>query len=68
MFERNVTDLVRGLRANKKNEQAFINQCLQEIREEIRSNEPAKKTNAVQKLTYVWIWILRHQLSSEFNS
>jgi AP-3 complex subunit delta-1 len=52
-FQKSLTDLVRGIRANKKNEAQYIGQCLQEIREEIRTNDRQKKLVAVQKLTYV---------------
>ena len=53
MFERNLADLVRGIRTNKKNEAAFISQCLAEIKEEIKTNDAQKKMVAVQKLTYL---------------
>lgn len=54
-LQKNLTDLVRGIRTNKKNESQYIGQALQEIREELRSPEAQKKTVAVQKLTYVKI-------------
>lgn len=52
MFEKNLTDLVRGIRNNKKNEAKYISQCIQEIKEELKQ-DMQKKTIAVQKLTYV---------------
>ena len=45
--------MVRGIRSNKKNEAQYISQVMQEIKEELRSPEPQKKTVAVQKLSYV---------------
>lgn len=53
MFEKSLTDLIRGIRANKKNEQKYIAVCLQEIRNEVKSNDPDIKAMAVAKLTYV---------------
>lgn len=53
MFEKSLTDLIRGIRANKKNEQKYIAVCLQEIRNEVKSNDIDIKAMAVAKLTYV---------------
>lgn len=53
MFEKSLTDLIRGIRANKKNEQKYIAACLQEIRNEVKSNDLDVKSTAVAKLTYV---------------
>lgn len=53
MFEKSLTDLIRGIRANKKNEQKYISACLQEIRNEVKANDIDVKANAIAKLTYV---------------
>jgi AP-3 complex subunit delta-1 len=53
MLRRNLTELVRGIRSNKKNESKFINKCLAEIKEELKSTNYDLKVLAVQKLTYV---------------
>lgn len=53
LFEKSLADLVRGIRNNKKNEAKYISQCIQEIKEELKSREMEKKTVAIQKLTYV---------------
>ncbi|CAO3581359.1 unnamed protein product [Absidia cylindrospora] len=53
MFEKSLTDLIRGIRANKKNEQKYISVCLQEIRNEVKTNDPDIKAMAVAKLTYL---------------
>lgn len=53
MFEKSLTDLIRGIRANKKNEQKYIQVCLQEIRNEVKSNDVDVKGVAIAKLTYV---------------
>ncbi|EGG24223.1 delta adaptin [Cavenderia fasciculata] len=52
MFERTLADLVRGIRNHKKNEDKFISQCIQEIKEELRG-DMSKKALAIQKLTYI---------------
>lgn len=53
LLQRNLEDLIRGLRANKKNESVFIGQVLQEIKEELASPDDQKQMVAVAKLTYV---------------
>ncbi|KAL6613181.1 Adaptor protein complex AP-3 delta subunit [Neocallimastix californiae] len=53
MFEKSLADLIRGIRANKKNEEAFISSCLEEITSEIKSNDIDIKAVALQKLTYL---------------
>ena len=37
MFEKNLHDLVRGIRTNKNNEAKFISACIEEIRNEIKT-------------------------------
>lgn len=53
VFQKNLQDLVRGIRSNKKNEQQYINQCITEIKEEVKSPDVNKKTVAVLKLAYL---------------
>ncbi|KAG1234783.1 hypothetical protein G6F35_001073 [Rhizopus arrhizus] len=53
MFEKSLTDLIRGIRANKKNEQKYITACLQEIRNEVKSNDLDIKSTAIAKLAYL---------------
>lgn len=53
MFKKSLADLVRGIRSHKKNEAPYISKCLQEIKEELRSNNFELKAIAIQKLTYV---------------
>nr|CAD7424669.1 unnamed protein product [Timema monikensis] len=53
MFDKNLTDLVRGIRNNKDNEAKYIAQCIEEIKQELRQDNIAVKSNAVAKLTYV---------------
>ncbi|XP_044014482.1 AP-3 complex subunit delta-1 isoform X2 [Aphidius gifuensis] len=53
MFDKNLTDLVRGIRNNKNNEAKYIAQCIEEIKQELRQDNVAVKSNAVAKLTYL---------------
>lgn len=53
MWERTLQDLIRGLRANKKDEAAFINKAVDEIRGEIKNKDMELKAGALMKLTYV---------------
>ncbi|XP_026669310.1 AP-3 complex subunit delta-1 isoform X2 [Ceratina calcarata] len=58
MFDKNLTDLVRGIRNNKENEVTnscakYIAQCIEEIKQELRQDNVAVKANAVAKLTYL---------------
>ncbi|TPX63851.1 hypothetical protein SpCBS45565_g06327 [Spizellomyces sp. 'palustris'] len=53
MFEKSLADLIRGIRANKKNEQKYIGTCLDEIRSQVRSNDPHTKATAIQKLAHL---------------
>ncbi len=53
MWERTLQDLIRGLRANKKDEAKFIAQAVDEIRQEVKGKDMDLKAGAVLKLTYV---------------
>lgn len=53
MFDKNLTDLVRGIRNNKENEVKYVGQCIEEIKEELRHGNIAVKANAVAKLCYL---------------
>jgi len=53
LFQKNLTDLIKGIRANKKTEASYIARCMTEIKEEAKSKEVDIKAIAVQKLTFV---------------
>ncbi|KAL0951907.1 hypothetical protein HGRIS_008562 [Hohenbuehelia grisea] len=53
MWERTLQDLIRGLRANKKDEAKFISKAVDEIRHEIKNDDMELKAGAVLKLTYL---------------
>lgn len=66
-FQKSLTDLVRGIRNNKGNENAFISQCINEIKAELKNEDKKVKVIAVQKLTYVRIF-LTYTLILPFSS
>ena len=53
MFDKNLNDLVRGIRNNKDSEAKYIAQCLEEIKQELRQQNLSVKANAVAKLNYL---------------
>nr|XP_022908509.1 AP-3 complex subunit delta [Onthophagus taurus] len=53
MFDKNLTDLVRGIRNNKENEAKYISQCMEDIKQELRQDNLTVKSNAIAKLTYL---------------
>lgn len=55
MYERDLQDLIRGLRSDaaKQNEARFISQVVEEIRKEIATSDMDLKGGAVCKLTYL---------------
>lgn len=58
-FTKSLPDLIRGLRANKRTEEAYVTQSLDECRKEVRSSDMDIKAQAVAKLTYVGLARLR---------
>lgn len=54
MFERSLSDLIKGLRSHRgKDEPKYVAQVLDEIRHEVRSGDLEVKAEAVLKLTYL---------------
>ena len=39
MFEKSLTDLVKGIRAHKKDEAKYISACIKECRDELNQND-----------------------------
>uniref|UniRef100_M3ZMV5 AP-3 complex subunit delta-1 n=1 Tax=Xiphophorus maculatus TaxID=8083 RepID=M3ZMV5_XIPMA len=52
MFDKNLQDLVRGIRNHKEDEAKYISTCIDEIKQELKQDNIAVKANAVCKLTY----------------
>ncbi|KAI9505544.1 Clathrin/coatomer adaptor, adaptin-like protein, partial [Coemansia spiralis] len=61
MFEKSLTDLIQGLRANKRNETAYIQKSLEEIQSEVQSSDTNVKSTAIDKLNYL------HMLGYDMN-
>lgn len=53
MFEKTLTDIVKGIRASKRDTGLYISQCLAEIKSELSSQDMYTKANALQKLTFL---------------
>ncbi|PPJ51777.1 hypothetical protein CBER1_09671 [Cercospora berteroae] len=53
MFEKDIYQLIRGLRAHKGNEREYIQLSLQECRKEIKSQDMDQKATALMKLVYL---------------
>ncbi|KRZ08205.1 AP-3 complex subunit delta-1, partial [Trichinella zimbabwensis] len=53
MFEKTLSDMIRGIRNSKENETKYIAQCMDEIKIELKNENIAVKANAVAKLTYL---------------
>lgn len=75
-FQKSLSDLVKGIRNSKNNEAAFISQCIQEIKEELKNPDNKVRMIAIQKLTYVcWnmvplflgLWYLHSLVTNEWS-
>ena len=53
MFEKTLADVVKGIRACKRDTALYISQCIAEIKTEINSSDMHVKANALQKLTFL---------------
>ncbi|KAI6238163.1 AP-3 complex subunit delta [Aphelenchoides fujianensis] len=77
LFDKNLTDLIRGIRNNKENEARYIAACIEEIKVELRQESTFVKANAIEKLAYLQMlgydisWasfnIIEVMASSRFN-
>lgn len=53
VLDKNLQDLVRGIRNHKDTESKYIAECIDEIKQELKQENLAIKANAVNKLTYL---------------
>jgi AP-3 complex subunit delta-1 len=53
MFEKTLSDVVKGIRASKRDTGLYISQCIAEIKTELNSTDLYVKANALQKLTFL---------------
>ena len=51
--QKSLTDIVKGIRATKRDTGLFISACIAEIKTEISSTDPKVKATALQKLTFL---------------
>jgi len=66
LFQKSLQDMIKGIRTNKKGEADFIQQCLDEIRQELKHKEVMVKVIAVSKMTY--LYMLGHDMDfAAFN-
>ncbi|KAJ3220829.1 AP-3 complex subunit delta-1 [Clydaea vesicula] len=52
-FRQSLTDLIRGLRANKLDEEKFISSSIDQIRIDLKTTDEALKASCLQKLAYL---------------
>lgn len=52
-FEKNLADMIRGIRNNKEHEAKYIAQCIEEIKLELKQDSIMLKANAIAKLSYL---------------
>jgi AP-3 complex subunit delta-1 len=53
MFEKTLSDVVKGIRGTKRDTGLYISQCIAEIKQELKSPDSFTKANALQKLTFL---------------
>lgn len=53
MFEKTLSDVVKGIRASKRDTGLYISACIAEIKTELQSTDLYVKANALQKLTFL---------------
>lgn len=53
LFQRNLEDLIKGLRQQQVRESVFISKAIEEIRREIKSTDLQTKSIALEKLSYL---------------
>jgi len=52
LFQNGLQDLIKGIRANKKDTSVFISKSVVEIKNELKSSDPYIKAEAVSYLYY----------------
>ena len=51
--QKSLTDVVKGIRATKRDTALYISACIAEIKNEIMSTDPQLKATALEKLTFL---------------
>ena len=69
MFERTLQDLIRGLRAHKASskaqEDAFLAEAMEEIKEELKGKDMALKAEGILKVCYVSLVLIAPGLTAD---
>jgi len=52
-FSKSLQDVVKGIRANKRDPKAYISSVIADCKKELRDADPFVKANAIRKLTYL---------------
>jgi hypothetical protein len=60
LFQKNLSDVIKGVRSHKDDLPKYIAQITREIKDELKSADMNSKAMAVQKLTYVSKFLLFH--------
>ncbi len=47
LFQKTLQDLIKGIRSHRKDPSAFVSKAIAEIKDELRSNDPFLKAEAV---------------------
>lgn len=53
IFQKTLTDVVKGIRNYKNNPSEFISQAIMECKSELNTTDPYLKSEAIRKLTYL---------------
>ncbi len=52
-FNKSMQDMVKGIRANKRDPKPYVSQVIAECKKELREVDPSAKAEAIRKLTYL---------------
>ena len=53
VFQKTLPDIVKGIRAQRRDPASFISESIAEIKRELQETDPFVKAEAVRKLTYI---------------
>lgn len=53
IFQKSLQDVIKGIRAHKRDAGAFISQLIADIKVELKATDPFVKGEAIRKLTYI---------------
>jgi AP-3 complex subunit delta len=53
IFQKTLSDLVKGIRSHKNNPTEYISQVIMECKQELHTTDPYLKSEAIRKLTYL---------------